>query len=147
MRATLEIMRRFVREARRTPDIRELALSLTGGLAPKDFMGEIAALHRFVRDSIRYVQDVNEVETVSPPVDILRTRMGDCDDKATLLAALLESIGHPARFEALAFAPDDFSHVIVATKIGAGWLPLETTEDVEPGWMPDGIVSKMLRHI
>jgi len=152
IRATLEIMRRLVRDARRTPDIRELAIRLTESAAGtgngKNYFGEISALHAYVRDSIRYVQDVNEVETVSPPVEILRLGAGDCDDKAILLAALLESIGHPARFVALAFAPDLYEHVIVETKFGQGWIALETTEDdAEPGWTPAGVVSRMVRHI
>lgn len=147
VRATLEIMARLVRAARINPGIRNTAIALTRGLADEDFLGEISELHRFVRDEIRYVQDVNDVETLQTPEETLRVGAGDCDDKSTLLSALLESIGHPARFAAVAFSPDAFEHVLVETKLGEKWLPLETTKPVNVGWYPDGVVSKMLRHI
>jgi transglutaminase-like putative cysteine protease len=150
IRATLEIMRRLVRDARKTRDVRELALSLTaptGSGNGKNYFGEVQALTSYVRDQIRYVQDVNEVETISPPSEVIRLGAGDCDDKAILLAALLESIGHPARFVALAFVPDLFEHVLVESKIGQTWMPLETTEEVPPGWYPEGVIGRMVRHI
>lgn len=146
-RFTLEVMRKFARDARTDPNIRQLAIQLTQGLPNEDFRAEANALFEFVRDRIRYVQDVNEVETVATPQITLELGAGDCDDKATLLAALLESIGHPARFAAIAFAPDNFEHVLVETRIGDRWIPMETTKNVPMGWYPDGVVSKMLRHV
>lgn len=150
VRITLEVMRSFARLARINPDVRGLAIQLTQGVTPDDELGEIAALFMFVRDRIRYVQDVNEVETVQTPEVTLEVGAGDCDDKSTLLAALLESIGHPARFAAVAFAPDAFEHVLVETRFnwrGQDWLPLETTKQVPLGWYPDGVVSKMVRNV
>jgi transglutaminase-like putative cysteine protease len=70
-------------------------------------------------------------------------RAGDCDDKSVLLAALLESIGHPTRFVAIGFQPDDFEHVFVETKIADRWISLETTEPVEIGWMPQHIRARL----
>ncbi len=103
-------------------------------------MAEIERLWRFVRDQIRYVRDVHGVETVQTPERTLQIGQGDCDDKATLLAAMLESIGHPARYVALAFQPSNFSHVLVETKVGRGpratWIAMETTELKPFGWYP-----------
>lgn len=140
-------MRRLAREARTDPEIRQLAIQLTSHVANEDFRGEANALFEYVRDRIRYVQDVNEVETISSPRITLELGAGDCDDKVTLLAALLESIGHPARFAAVAFSPDAFEHVILETRIGPHWVPLETTKEVPMGWYPDDVVSKMIRHV
>lgn len=151
IRATLEMMRRAVIAAKINPSIRELAVSLTNDLPDGDFKSEIERLFLFVRDRIRYVQDINEVETVQTPDYTLALGAGDCDDKATLLAALLETIGHPARFAALAFAPDQFEHVLVETRLGPRWIALETTpvegSPADMGWYPPGVVSKMLRHV
>lgn len=151
VRATLEIMARIVRASRVDPGIRNTALALTrhaGNFGEEEnFFAEIEALHRFVRDNIRYVMDVDEVETVQTPDVTLRLEAGDCDDKSVLLASLLNAVGHPARFAAVAFAPDAFEHVLVETKLGDKWLPLETTKPVQVGWYPEGVVSKMLRHI
>ncbi len=139
-------MRQLVREGKRNPSIRAKALELVAHLPQKHWMGQIRALHAFVRDHIRYVKDINGIETVHTPETLLSVGQGDCDDKATLLAALLESIGHPTRFWAVGFKPGVFSHVLVETQVGPKWLPLETTEPVAPGWRPRNIVSQIHRH-
>jgi len=140
---TLRNMRRFVVQAKRQYPIRELALSLVSDKHQKDFTGEIRALHKFVRDNIRYVRDIRGIETVSTPAMTLSIGQGDCDDKATLLAALLETIGHKTRFVAVGFQPGQYAHVLVETKIGKRWIPLETTEPVNVGWYPPNVASRM----
>jgi len=141
---TLRAMSRFVKEAKRQYPIRELALSLVRDLPSKDWRGQIHALHQYVRDDIRYVRDIRGIETLATPKITLEIGQGDCDDKATLLAALLESIGHPTRFVALAFSPGKFAHVLVETKVGKIWVPLETTENVNVGWSPPGVINRMV---
>jgi transglutaminase-like putative cysteine protease len=136
VRATLRIMRELVRKHRTTLAIREFAAKLVQHLPQKDWSGQVRALHEFVRDGVRYVKDVAGVETVQAPLYTLAMRYGDCDDKSTLLAALLASIGHPVRFLAIGAAPGRFSHVLVETLIGTRWIPLETTAPVMPGWAP-----------
>lgn len=134
-KATLQAMRRFAREGARNIVVREQAMSLVRDLpGHKNWVGQVRALHSFVRDCIQYVRDIAGVETLQTPEMTLRYRQGDCDDQATLLAALLQSIGHPARFVAISALPlGQFSHVYVETKIGARWFPLETTEKFPAG--------------
>lgn len=144
---TLRLMVREANRAKATPAIRLLAQRLVSGLRQKDFVGEVRAIHAFVRDRIRYVKDVHNVETLQSPEVTLRLGSGDCDDKAMLAAALLESIGHPARFVAVGFQPNRLSHVLVETRIGARWIPFETTEPVTLGWAPPGIVARLVRHL
>lgn len=134
---TLKIMSRIVKDYKKSLAVRTLAVSLTSDCRQKDWACEVASLHAFVRDQIRYINDITDVETVHTPDIILQQRAGDCDDKSLLLASLLESIGHPTRFVAIGFEPGVFSHVYTETKIGNNWIPLETTEDVEAGWQPD----------
>lgn len=134
---TLRAMSRFARDGKTTMLVRQTALRLTRNCQQKDFSCEVRTLHAFVRDSVRYVMDVDGVETVQTPQKTLEMMAGDCDDKATLLASLLGSIGHPTRFVAIGFAPQEFSHVYLETLIGTRWIPLETTEPVEAGWSPD----------
>lgn len=142
--ATLKIMKEVTKAGKATLPVRNLAVSLIGHLAQKDYFNEIKSLHRFVRDQIRYVKDIRGIETVQTPDVTLAIRAGDCDDKSVLLAALLESIGHPTRFVAIGFKPDDFVHVYVETRIGTSWVPVETTEPVEVGWSPKGVVSRLV---
>ena len=144
--ATLRAMADMVREYKKHPRIRDLAAQLTGDLASKDYHAEAMRLHQYVRDEIRYLRDVRGVETVQTPTLTLDLAVGDCDDKALLLAALLESIGHPTRFLAVGFQPGELDHVLVETKIGNHYLAAETTEPVPFGWRPPDVVESMLMY-
>lgn len=139
-------MRSWVDRYKVHPAVRELAVKLTGNLPQKNFSAEVSALFYYVRDKIRYLKDVNGVETLQSPLQTLRLRAGDCDDKVTLLGALLESIGHPVRFQALGFSPGRLEHVIAECYIGGQWVALDATEPVAPGWNPKGAVEKMTNH-
>lgn len=133
---TLRIMAALVRQGKKTMRVREKALALTQSCDQKDYACEVRLLHAFVRDQIRYVGDIDGVETVQAPEKTLEYMAGDCDDKSVLLASLLAAIGHPSRFVAIGYTPGVYEHVYVETKIGAGWIPLETTEPVAVGWEP-----------
>ena len=77
------------------------------------------------------------VEVVQTPTYTLTNQFGDCDDKSTLLATMLESIGHPCRFVAIGYTRSgEFEHVFVETRVGANWLGLDATLDVEAGFVP-----------
>jgi hypothetical protein len=134
---TLKVMSRLVRDGKKNLTIRLAAVSLLRECNQKNYSCEVKILHGFVRDFIRYVQDIRDVETIATPEKTLEFAAGDCDDKAVLLASMLESIGHPTRFVAIGFAPGVFVHVYVETKIGESWIPLETTEPWEAGDEPD----------
>lgn len=141
-------MVRMVRAARTDTGVRKKAQIVTNDLTPKDYAAEVRAMQRFVRDRIRYVRDIRDVETVQTPQRTLDTGSGDCDDKAVLLSALLESIGHRTRFHALGFNGGDYSHVIVDTKMGARWIPLETiVPGREAGWIPPDATRHMVAHV
>lgn len=142
---TLGHMRRFVEQYKTSPQVRELALSLIRDLPQKDFRGEADRLFTFVKDRIRYVKDIHDVETVQTPVKTLELGAGDCDDKATLLAALLESIGHETRFHAMGFEKGTVSHVLLETRINGRWIAMDTTEPVNLGWLPPHIQTSIYR--
>lgn len=141
--ATLRIMRDAARASVRSPDqiVRRKAEELTAGLPPRAWTAEIRALHEYVRDSIRYLRDPVTVERVQTPEETIKNMQGDCDDKATLLAALLDSIGHPAQFVAIGLNGGGFSHVLVETRVGSRMMPLETIIQKEAGWWPDGVTK------
>lgn len=119
------------------------ARALVRGLRQKDVVSAIRRLHGWVRDHVQYLRDVRGVETLSTPLLLLEQRQGDCDDKALLLATLLETLGLPTRFVALGFGPR-FSHVLVEVRLSSGWWPLETTEPVPAGWYPRGVRRRLV---
>jgi transglutaminase-like putative cysteine protease len=142
-RATLQVMARLIRQGKKNPEIRDKALTLTRHLRDKDWVREAKAIFHFVRDRIRYVQDVYGIETISEPGITLRTGQGDCDDKAVLAGALLQSIGHPVKLVAVAFDGGPFSHVFVETLVGPAWVPMELTESLPFGVYPEGITAML----
>jgi transglutaminase-like putative cysteine protease len=147
--ATLKIMRQFARDSIRAPSqtIRTHAMNIVASLPARSFGREVESLHAFVRDQIRYVRDPVDLESVATPEKTLELGQGDCDDKATLLAALLESVGHPARFVAVGFGGAPFSHVYTESKIGESWVPLETIIPRPMGWYPMNATSRYILKV
>ena len=142
--ATLKAMRGLVRTSKTSVPVRTLALRIVGGVKGKDWPGEARAVHNWVRDNIRFVRDVTDVETLHDAERVLMFGQGDCDDKSILFAALMESIGHPTRFVAVGFAPDVYEHVFSETLIGTRWIPSDTTEPREFGWAAPDTVSRLV---
>lgn len=131
-------MRGLVRTGKKSLPVREKAVEITRDLPNKDNLSELRALHQWVKDNIRYVRDVRGIETLTTPETLLDIRAGDCDDHATLLASLAESIGYPTRFVAIGRPLSGYSHVFSEAFNRGQWVPMETTESVELGWLPPG---------
>jgi transglutaminase-like putative cysteine protease len=145
---TLKVMKRLAIEGAKDPGVIQVASSLVKNLDQYDRVGEVRALHGFVRDSIRYTNDPIDLELVRTPRAILEMGVGDCDDKSILLSSLLRCIGRPARFVAICLSKNDgFSHVYVETPLGQRWIALETIRDVEAGWAPKGVLKRMVVHL
>ncbi len=145
-RDTLRLMVQLTQAGKHSVNVRLAAQQITQPVAQRDTAGEVRALHRFVRDRIRFVRDVNGTETLQEPERTLQFKAGDCDDKAMLLAAMLESIGYKTRFHAIGFQPGVFSHVYTEVRLGKAWVPLETTQDWPPGRTVDA-VSHMIMNV
>jgi transglutaminase-like putative cysteine protease len=146
---TLELMRRLVRDGSHDMSVRSRAHQVlrSRGVQSHDYAGELDAVFTFVRDGVRYVRDPVGLETLQSARNTLRTGMGDCDDKATLLASMLRSIGHPAdlRFRVIGTNPlsGAFGHVYVVARLGGKRIPLDPTrEGTALGWeFPNPSVS------
>ena len=148
VRSTLHYMVGLVRQYRTDLNVRTLAIELTRDCPEKDARAEVTALQRFCRDKIKYMRDIDEVETLQTPVQTLKLGVGDCDDKATLLGALLGSIGYPSRFCAIGVRGEFYSHVMCQARLGRGWVNCETiVKDVDIGWFPPDATSFMLAHV
>jgi transglutaminase-like putative cysteine protease len=146
--ATMRVMAQIVRQWRTHPEIITPAREIVAEVPGKDYYGEAAEVFDYVQSNVRYVRDVDGVETVQTPLVTLAQAAGDCDDMATLLATLLSAIGHPTRFVAAAFNGNpDLEHVWTETKIGPSWYAADPTEQVEFGWRPPRISSRLIQWI
>ena len=90
-------------QLRVTDEIRAAANDVVKGIDPKDELGRIRALYSFVVSRTRYVGLEFGIHSFKPySVDtILSRKFGDCKDKASLLHALLESVGIDSRLTLL----------------------------------------------
>lgn len=133
---TLSTMRALVREGRISPLIRDTARNVIFLTPEKDELHEARTLYEFVRDSIRYMKDVHEVETLSSAEKTLESRAGDCDDQTVLLASLLESVGYPTRFVVAGYnEPGKFEHVYLQVALNGEWFDCDPTEQAAYfGW-------------
>jgi len=124
-----------------TPQIRSTAEEITKGKTTDE--EKLRAIYEYVAGRIRYIGIDLGVGRYTPHAaeDVLANRYGDCKDKHTLFAALLEAVGlhaYPAlissKFKMGASLPSAslFDHVISAVPQGDSFLFLDTTPEVAP---------------
>ena len=127
--------------ARPTAEIRARAGELIRGRATD--REKVEALYDYVARNVRYVSLSFGVGRFQPhaAAEVLANQYGDCKDKHTLLAALLEAAGlraYPALIHSqrkLARdlpSPGQFDHLITAVPLAGGLLWLDTTAEVAP---------------
>lgn len=107
----------------RSTKIRALAINIirTAGIKEKDYYGQIVAIHNYVRDTIYYVKDVVNQETISQPEETaFNSKAEDCDGQTTLEIALLGSIGIRAVPVVIGMQPNRYSHVYLMAVVPPG---------------------------
>ena len=128
---TIDIMRKLAEEASGDAQFLRFVIDTVRAVPAYDDMGEVRAIFDWVRRNIRFTKDPLTKEKLTPPMDLLDLRAGDCDDISTLMAAMLLAIGYPAKFVTAAAddaAPNDFSHVYVKAEVPPGsgnWVALD----------------------
>jgi hypothetical protein len=140
---TLEVMTKLAERATEDPNFRLTVIDLLRKVPPYNSDLEVKRLFRYVRDAIQYRRDPVGKEYVADPVHTLRIGAGDCDDKATLLKAMLATVGYPSKFVVSGigrrFPAPRFQHVFLLTRIPRhGWIPLDPTRKFNPGYLYPG---------
>jgi hypothetical protein len=117
----VEWMRKFAIKGSSDLDVRRQVELLCAGVHPGDYASEILAIYYWVHANIRYMRDIYDVEFLKEPRMLLQTKSGDCDDIATLLAAMLMAAGNKCAFCVVGFnTPSTPSHVFVAVQTPKG---------------------------
>jgi Flp pilus assembly protein TadD len=128
-----------------TKDIKDKADALTKGLTTD--LDKIQALYDFVGPNFRYVSLSLGMARYQPhaAAEVLQNQYGDCKDKHTLLAALLEAEGFHAssvlinsyrKLDPDVPSPGQFNHVITMVPLGVAdkkeeiWM--DTTTEIAP---------------
>jgi transglutaminase-like putative cysteine protease len=139
---TLRLMRSIVHEYKAHPAIRQAAISILFLAPQKDDYQEVNTLFEYVRDDIRYVRDIHNIETLQTPDKTMEIGAGDCDDKVTLLCALLEAVGYPTQFIVAGYTSENaYEHVYCLTAIKGVPVALDATEPYPMGYTPPGAVA------
>lgn len=122
---TISVMRHAVLSSQQDLSVRSIAESVCQHLPSKDYTSEYLALYYMVLGRCRYMRDPRTVELVRAPHIVCRDLLAgktpnlDCDDEATLLAALIMAVGGTAELVTVAFrdlvynGQRQYSHVLV----------------------------------
>lgn len=134
-RQSLEVMARAVK-GQIPPDHSGFSDPYNQQLA-RNIIGEsdddVAALFRFVRDRIRYVEHPINLQVVKDCRRLVESNEGDCVSKSTCLATLLATRGIASRFVAQDPDGHGFNHVYVEADVGGDWVALDPTADGQEG--------------
>ena len=149
--ATMKRMSAIVKRESSKPFVINLARQIVVRVPAKNFPAEAAAVQEWVRQNIRYTRDPYFSETLQTPEVTVTQGHGDCDDHAILAASLISALGGAVRFRAIRIPGNgpNLAHVLTETRIGRGWVPVETTEPWPFGQYPDSIDLRdsMVRHL
>ncbi len=124
-----------------SPEVRAKADELTKGLNTQ--LDKVEGLYDFVAKNFRYVSLSLGVGRYQPHAagDVLHDQYGDCKDKHTLLASLLEAEGLHAssvlinssrKLDPDVPSPSQFDHVITMLPMGKDEVWMDTTAEVAP---------------
>ena len=122
-------------------EVRAKAEELAKGLT--DDTARMRAIYDFVSTQFRYIGVAFGIGRFQPHFsnEVLGNQYGDCKDKHTLLASMLDAIGvkaYPALISASheldpdVPSPGQFDHVITAVSVGDHFLWLDTTPELAP---------------
>jgi hypothetical protein len=147
MTDTIAAMTRLALAARRDVELRKIVTDICADLAEGDYAGEALAINNYVKQHVRYIRDPDGVEFVQTPRRTLDVGSGDCDDIATLLAAMLMLAGNQVQFAVAAFATvggrPAFSHVYVEVVTPHGVIVLDPVANRDTKQMINSIKSKL----
>lgn len=102
----------------------------------RNWVGVARAIRSYVAAHIRFCPDPDGIENITPPrehmklLKLHRVLLGDCDDAATLSAAMGKSLGIPAEFRIFAFYKPDNPYQHVVTYLhprGGSVIDMDTT--------------------
>lgn len=124
-----------------TPEIRAKAAALT--VDSPDDNAKVRAIYKYVSTQFRYIGVDFGIGRYQPhpAADVLSNQYGDCKDKHTLLASLLDALGikaYPALINSAheidldVPSPAQFDHVITVVTQGDHLTWLDTTPELAP---------------
>lgn len=153
-------MKDIINSSAKNPYIRRWAEKIIRDKNVKayDWLGEIKAIHNWVRDNTRYTHDPKGIEYLQTPpvvlqlVDRNEVPFLDCDDMSMLSLSLLKSVGYDVALKITSYNNSKaFQHVYGLVKLKPpmfGWLPVECIKpDKEFGFEAPNPTRTMIREV
>lgn len=107
---TVRLMKRMAQRGRVDPAVRDLALQIVAGIPGRAGTEQAKAIRRWLAINVEFRRDPTDTELLYSPARMVKilTERGpplyiDCDDVATLAAALGGAVGLRARFQVVGF--------------------------------------------
>lgn len=139
---TIKIIGKAIKDASSYLPLRNWAAAIAATAPRKDYTGQLKAIWRAFNKRWRYVRDPHGLETVTTsPKAVFNLvighnggagngyGVGDCDDAAVAIGALLKSVGFPVRIATTAppgLPGLSFTHVFVQAQVpGRGWVTVD----------------------
>lgn len=142
-----------IEAATHDPATRAVASAIVADADRRDWAGVAQAVYKFVRKSVKFKRDVPGHEVLRHPEQMVLEiagsgkTTGDCDESATLGAALLLAAGIPAAFITIGRNVNGpYAHVLYAAKVGGDWVPIDSQEG-RYGYVPAHAVRRQLWEI
>jgi len=123
------------------PEVQAKVAEITAGKSTQQ--AKVRAVYAYVSTQIRYIGVAFGIGRYQPhhAVEVLQNQYGDCKDKHTLLAAMLNVLGlHPdavligagVRFNEAVPSPQSFNHLITRVNVEGQTIWLDSTMEVAP---------------
>ena len=133
----------FAHKGKQDLEVRRLCEIICKDIAQGDYASECLAVYHWVCTNIRYMRDIHDVEFIKDPRKLIETRSGDCDDMATLLAAMLMSMGNRCQFVLACFNHSPIpSHVYTQVLSPKGPIILDPVANRDTRQMLEVMTSK-----
>jgi hypothetical protein len=140
----------MIREDSQHPIVIAAADQATAGIPDGQIERAIAAVHRWVKSHVRFVQDSalaaslsgfvpEETEVLIRPADLLAMPQpqGDCDDYAMAAGAILAALGIPVALVTIAgdpATPNTYSHVYLLAAAPNGAIAVDASHGPRSSW-------------
>lgn len=148
---TVAAMIAYIFDSDRSGLVGRVAAGLAALCDQRDYQCQRRRVYDWMMRSVRFKKDLFGVENVRHPdqliVEIANAGVtsADCDDVATLGAALVRAMGFPAVITVVARSPQGpFEHVYFGALIGGKRIPMDPQERVPFG--TDPVVGRMKHY-
>lgn len=146
-----------IQKGRKDPRVRAFAVKAVsqkcgrGWCVPeRDWWGEVRQVFEAIRQNVRYVRDIHQIDTFQSPKRTLEFGGGDCDDYSITLGSALQSIGYPIKVRIVQTRDSsDYNHIFLLVGLPPRgpntWYSLDASMDKAPGWHPPRSMLKKVK--